>query len=127
MMSFRTMYSRERPNSEATTIGFRFGEEGFVMEFGSDGIRARRAEPDGCALTLITNPMSLASVVYGSRPIADAEASGELTLAGDQALFHRFMKWFPLPEKIGYPTSQPRARMRWSLDYSPDLKESQMQ
>ncbi len=101
MMSFRTMYSRERANAEATTIGFRFGAEGFVMEFGSDGIRTRRAEPDGCALTLMTNPMSLASVVYGSRPIADAEATGELTLAGDRALFHRFINWFPLPEKIG--------------------------
>jgi len=81
MMSFRTMYSRERANAEATTIGFRFDEEGFVMEFGSDEIRTRRAVPDGCALTVTTNPMSLASIVYGGRPIADTEASGELTLA----------------------------------------------
>jgi DNA-binding HxlR family transcriptional regulator len=100
MMSFRTMYSRERAHGEATTIGFRFGEEGFVMEFGSDGIRTRRAEPDRCALTVTTNPMSLASVVYGGRPIADAEAAGELTLAGDRAVFDRFITWFPLPEKI---------------------------
>ena len=100
MMSFRTMYSRQRANAEATTIGFRFGEEGFVMEFGRDGICTRRAEPDRCALTVTTNPMSLASVVYGGRPIADAVASGELTLAGDRAVFDRFITWFPLPEKI---------------------------
>jgi hypothetical protein len=100
MMSFRTMYSCERAHGEATRIGFRFGAEGFVMEFGSDGIRTRRAEPDECALTVTTNPMALASIVYGGRPIADTEASGELTLAGDRAVFDRFITWFPLPEKI---------------------------
>ena len=47
-----------------------------------------------------TNPISLASVVYGGRPVSDAEASGELTLTGDRALFDRFVGWFPLPEKI---------------------------
>ena len=44
--------------------------------------------------------MSLASVVYGGRPVSDAEASGELILTGDRALFDRFVGWFPLPEKI---------------------------
>ena len=47
-----------------------------------------------------TNPMSLASLVYGGRPVAEAEVAGELTLTGDRALFDRFITWFPLPEKI---------------------------
>ena len=100
MMSFRTMYSRDRAKGEAATIGFRFGDEAFVVDFGPEGIRARRGEPEGCALVVSTNPMSLASVVYGGRPVLDAEASGELTLTGDRALFDRFVGWFPLPEKI---------------------------
>jgi hypothetical protein len=100
MMSFRTMYSHERARGEAVTIGFRFAD-GFVMEFGSDGNRTRRAEPHDCTLTVRTNPMSLASVVYGDRPVAHAEATGDLTLTGDRTLFDRFITWFPLPEKIG--------------------------
>ena len=100
MMSFRTMYSRERAKGEAATIGFRFGDEIFVVDFGPDGIRSRRGEPEGCALVVSTNPISLASVVYGGRPVSDAEASGELTLTGDRALLDRFVGWFPLPEKI---------------------------
>jgi DNA-binding HxlR family transcriptional regulator len=99
MMSFRTMYSRERAQGEAT-IGFRFGDEAFVVDFGPDGIRTRRGEPEGCALVVSTNPISLASVVYGGRPVSDAEASGELRLTGDRTLFDRFVGWFPLPEKI---------------------------
>ncbi len=101
MMSFRTMYSRERANGEAAAIGFRFGEERFVVELSSDGILVRRAESDGRALTVSTDPKSLASVVYGGRTTADAEAACDLTLAGDRALFDRFITWFPLPQKIG--------------------------
>ena len=100
MMSFRTMYSREQAKGEAVTLGFRFGDEAFVVDFGPEGIRTRRGEPDGCALVVSTNPISLASVVYGGRPVSDAEASGELTLTGDRALFDHFIGWFPLPEKI---------------------------
>jgi DNA-binding HxlR family transcriptional regulator len=100
MMSFRTMYSRERASGEATTIGFRFGNEAFVVDFRPEGIRTRRGEPERCALVVSTNPISLASVVYGGRPVLDAEASGELMLTGDRALFDRFIGWFPLPEKL---------------------------
>jgi DNA-binding HxlR family transcriptional regulator len=100
MMSFRTMYSRERANSEGATIGFRFRDEAFVVDVSPEGIRARRGEPEGCALMVSTNPISLASVVYGGRPVLDAESSGELMLTGDRALFDRFVGWFPLPEKI---------------------------
>jgi hypothetical protein len=43
--------------------------------------------------------MTVASLVYGCRPVA--EAKGELTLTGNRQRFDRFLTWFPLPEKIG--------------------------
>jgi DNA-binding HxlR family transcriptional regulator len=101
LMSFRTMYSPKRAKGKAATIGFRFGTDGFIVDFGPEGVRTRRADPGGCALTVAANPVSLASLVYGGRPVADAEAKGELTLTGDRQLFDRFVTWFPLPEKIG--------------------------
>jgi hypothetical protein len=45
--------------------------------------------------------MTLASIVYGGRPIADAEASGGLTVTGDRALAERYVTLFPLPQKTG--------------------------
>jgi DNA-binding HxlR family transcriptional regulator len=101
LMSFRTMYSQKRAKGEAATIGFRFGADGFVVDFDPKGAQPRRAEPQGCALTVVADPTTLASVVYGGRPLADAEASAELTLTGDRKLFGRFLTWFPLPDKIG--------------------------
>ncbi len=101
LMSFRTMYSPERAKGEAATVGFRFGTDGFAVDFGPEGVRPRRADPSDCALTVAATPMSLAAVVYGRRPVADAEAKEELTLTGDRKLFRRFVTWFPLPKKIG--------------------------
>lgn len=43
--------------------------------------------------------MTLASVVYGGRPIADAEGAGVLTVAGNRALAEAFVTLFPLPDK----------------------------
>ena len=101
LMSFKAMYSPERAKGEAVTVGFRFGADSFVIDFGPEDVRARRADPGDCGLTLATNPMSLASIIYGGRPVADAEAKGELTLTGDRQLLDRFVSWFPLPEKVG--------------------------
>ena len=76
LMSFRTMYSPKRAKGKAATIGFRFGTDGFVIDFGPEGVRPRRADPGGCALTVAATPTSLASLVYGGRRVADAEAEG---------------------------------------------------
>jgi len=46
------------------------------------------------------SPTRSSDTVYGGRPVSDADASGELKLTGDRALFDRFVGWFPLPEKI---------------------------
>ena len=98
MMSFRTMYSRELAAGIDAAIGFRMGTENFVAQLG-DGIEIRRG--DGAADAIFaSDPMTLASVVYGGRPIADAEAAGALRIEGDRALAERFVTLFVLPPKI---------------------------
>jgi hypothetical protein len=52
LMSFRTMYSPKRAKGKAATIGFRFGTDGFVVDFGPEGVLPRRTDPGGCALTV---------------------------------------------------------------------------
>jgi len=100
MMSFRTMFSAERTAGLTATVGFRFGIEGFTARIGGGEIPIRRADPAGSDLVWDTDPMTLASVVYGGRPIADAEIEGTLTVTGDRALAERFTTLFPLPPKI---------------------------
>ncbi len=44
--------------------------------------------------------MALASVIYGGRPLADAEAAEALTVKGDRALAEVFLGLFQLPPKV---------------------------
>jgi putative sterol carrier protein len=98
MMSFRTMYSKERAAGINASVAFRMGPESFVATLG-EGIEIRRGDGEADA-TFETDPMTLASLVYGGRPIADAESAGALKLTGDRALAERFVTLFVLPEKI---------------------------
>ncbi|MCW3836640.1 winged helix-turn-helix transcriptional regulator [Sphingomonas canadensis] len=99
MLSFRTMISVERAGDLDAVIGFRFGPEAFRAHL-HRGITVRREEPADAALVFDTDPVTLASLVYGGRPFADAEAAGVLRIAGDRALAERFVTLFPLPPKI---------------------------
>lgn len=98
MMSFRTMFSRERAAGLVADIGFQLRDEGFAARI-EDGIAIRRGAAEG-ALVFTTDAMGLASIVYGGRPIADAEAAGVVTIRGDRVLADRFVTLFPLPPKI---------------------------
>jgi DNA-binding HxlR family transcriptional regulator len=98
MMSFRTMLSAERAAGLAATIAFRFAGETFAGRIEGGSIAVTRGEKPA-DLVIDTDPMTLASVVYGGRPIADVEAEGTLRLEGDRALAERFPELFVLPEK----------------------------
>lgn len=96
MMSFRTMYS----GGGSGTIGFRFGREEFVARLGGT-IAIERGPPDGAdAVFAAADPRALAAAVYGKEPLAELEAAGALTLAGDRAAASRFVDLFRLPEKV---------------------------
>ncbi len=100
MLSFRTMIDRSRSGAFDATVGFRLGEEGFVAKVDAAGIAIHRSDPAGDVI-FATDPVTLASIVYGGRPIADAEAAGSLQIEGDRALAERFVTLFPLPPKTG--------------------------
>ncbi len=100
IMSFRTMYAADRVTDRDARIGFRLGPDPFVARLAADEIAIRREDPVGTALTLSGDPMTIASIVYGGRPVADAEGAGDLAVLGDRALLSRFLTLFPLPAKI---------------------------
>ena len=100
MMSFRTMIDRRRSGDRPMAIGFRIGPERFVALVDADGIAINREEPEGVEAVVSTDPMTLASIVYGKRPIADTETEGALTLTGDRHAFAHFVTLFVLPDKF---------------------------
>ena len=102
MMSLRTMVAKDRGDLSAT-IAFRFPTDAFVALLSRDDLAILRGETDAADVTLSCDPATMARIVYGKWPIAEAEAAGALRLEGDVALAERFIALFALPEKIGPP------------------------
>lgn len=100
MLSFRTMISAKRAAGTDARVGFRIGAETFVAQVAGGGIVIRREDPAGTDVLFDGDPMTMASIVYGGRPIADAEGAGALTVTGDRQLAERFVTFFPLPPKM---------------------------
>lgn len=99
MLSFRTMIDRSRSADLDSSVGFRLGEDTFLTRVNVGGISIRRGDP-AADVVFVTDPVTLASIVYGGRPIADAEHAGVLQIEGNRVLAERFVTLFPLPAKI---------------------------
>lgn len=99
MMSLRTMVARDR-GELAMTIAFRFPHDAFVATLTPDDLAIARGESEGADVTFACEPTTMAALVYGKWPIAEAEAAGQLRFSGCRAQAERFLALFALPEKI---------------------------
>ena len=101
MLSFRTMIDLGRTEGLVTRIGFRIGDDSFIMGIADRAVTLGRGETDGCDL-VFTGPTSvIGAAAYGGVPLAELVRSGELAIEGDRALAERFVTLFPLPPKAG--------------------------
>ena len=96
MMSARTMYA----GGMDATIGFRLGLETFVATLTSRSIGIRRADPIDADVTFEADQHAVAAVIYGGRPLAEAEADGSIRLIGDRTVAEDYVRRFPLPAKL---------------------------
>ncbi len=95
MLSFTAMLDPQRARAFTGAIAFRFGEMVYVARVADGAIAIARAA-EGEADALVTaQPTQVAAVAYGGAP-ADI-----LTIEGDTARAHAFLKLFTLPEKAG--------------------------
>jgi DNA-binding HxlR family transcriptional regulator len=99
MLSFRTMGDRARMKGLKGKIGFRIGEESFMVTIADGRMQAERGAVAGADLVLTGAATAIAGAVYGGVPIAALEAEGALAVEGDRALAARFVTLFPLPPK----------------------------
>jgi hypothetical protein len=51
-------------------------------------------------VTLDTDPVTMAALVYGKWPLAEAEAAGAVRVTGDRVTWDRFVTLFALPSKV---------------------------
>jgi DNA-binding HxlR family transcriptional regulator len=94
IMSLQTLLSSELAEGLEARIGFRFGDADYVTTLRGGRLEVERREPDGCDVTFTGAPSAVAAVIHGGAPFES------IRVEGDMALAKRFVKLFPLPEKV---------------------------
>ena len=94
IMSLQTLLSSELAEGLEARIGFRFGDADYVTTLRGGRLEVERREPDGCDVTFTGAPSAVAAVIHGGAPFET------IRVEGDMALAKRFVKLFPLPEKV---------------------------
>ena len=100
MMSFRTMLRADRAGLPVRRLGFVMNGDSFVATLDAEGMTIVRGPADGCDFVLTGSTMAIASVIYGGRPVEDAEAAGDLKVEGNRGYLATFATLFPMPPKV---------------------------
>ncbi|HZW14814.1 MAG TPA: winged helix-turn-helix transcriptional regulator [Brevundimonas sp.] len=93
MLSFRTMFDAEKAGTASMTVGFRFGDEDFIVRIGDGVLTAARGNSDEAEVRAEGTPSAMAAIVYGGA------GPDTVAITGDVAVFERFAGFFELPPK----------------------------
>jgi DNA-binding HxlR family transcriptional regulator/putative sterol carrier protein len=76
----------------------RLGEDRFRIAVSGEAVQVARGSADRPDVTIDTDPNTISAVLWGGRPLADAQRAGAVRVEGDQAAAERFVGLFPIPE-----------------------------
>lgn len=99
LLSFRTLFDAKQAKGLDRRVTLQLGTESFMLHVTERGIEVERGANNATDLTLTAEPTALAAVVYGNRPLNEAETAGTVQITGDRALAKRFLRLFRLPPK----------------------------
>jgi DNA-binding HxlR family transcriptional regulator len=99
MLSFKTMFDARRAKGLNARIGFRIGDESFLVRIHGGKCDAARQALEAADVVFAGPATVIAGAVYGGAPLKALEAKAALTVEGDRALAERFTGLFPLPAK----------------------------
>jgi DNA-binding HxlR family transcriptional regulator len=98
ILALRARFEPGSSNGLRATYELRLGQDRFRVEVADDEIEVARGDAHQADAAIDTDPETLNAVLWGGRPLADAQRSGEMTIAGDKAAVQRFVRLFPVPK-----------------------------
>lgn len=94
MLSFGTMFDAAKAKKFEARIGFRLGPDSYLARIRKGRFKVVRGEAGASDALFTATPTAIAAVVYGGAPIDTVQVEG------DRQLAERFVKLFPLPDKV---------------------------
>jgi DNA-binding HxlR family transcriptional regulator len=98
VLSFLTMFDPDAAGDLEARYELRFGDDWFHAEVAAGQLTLARGRAERPHAVVEGDANTLAALVYGGRPLADALRAGDLRIVGDASAVGRFFGLFPLPE-----------------------------
>jgi DNA-binding HxlR family transcriptional regulator len=99
VLAFASLFDAEVAGDLEATYGLRVGEESFSVAISGGEVELTRGAPEQPEATItVPDAPTLAAVLTGQLPLADALSSGAAQLEGPKQSAKRFLRLFPMPE-----------------------------
>jgi DNA-binding HxlR family transcriptional regulator/putative sterol carrier protein len=98
ILALRALFDPGAAHGLHASYELRLGEDHFRIEVAGDEIEVARGGANQADATIDTDLDTLNAVLWGGRPIADAQRSGRMTIDGDKAAVEHFVRLFPMAE-----------------------------
>jgi alkyl sulfatase BDS1-like metallo-beta-lactamase superfamily hydrolase len=95
VFALKTTFDAEVAGTLRTTCQLRLGDDRFHAEVADGRFRVARGEIHDADITITTTASDLQSLVFGDRPLADAERAGGATVEGNHQAAEHLLRCFP--------------------------------
>jgi alkyl sulfatase BDS1-like metallo-beta-lactamase superfamily hydrolase len=95
VFALRSTFDAEIAGALRTTCQFRLGDDRFHAEVAGGRFRVARGEIHDADVTIETSAPNLQRLVFGDRPLADAERAGDVRVGGDHRAAEHLLRCFP--------------------------------
>ncbi|MEQ4302138.1 winged helix-turn-helix transcriptional regulator [Plantactinospora sp. B6F1] len=95
VFALKTTFDAETAGALRTTCQLRLGDDRFHADVADGQFRVARGEIDDVDATLTASASTLQSLVFGDRPLADAEQAGDALIEGNRRATERLLRCFP--------------------------------
>jgi DNA-binding HxlR family transcriptional regulator/putative sterol carrier protein len=98
VLALRSLFDAEAAADLEASYELRLGEESFRVEIAAGELELGRGEAETPTAAIETDPGTLAALLTGQLPLADALDSGAASIEGTGKEASRFLALFPMPE-----------------------------
>jgi DNA-binding HxlR family transcriptional regulator len=105
VLALRTVFDPAAAGGFEAGYELHLGEDRFRVRVADGRIEAVRGHAEHADATIEADHGTLAAVLWGGRPLADAEGSGDLRISGDRSAAERLLGLFPLPRQAAVPAA----------------------
>lgn len=101
ILALRARFDPGAVRGRRASYELHLGDDRFRIDVTDDEVAVARGDAPDADATIESDPDTLAAVLWGGRPLADAQRAGALTIAGNKSAVQRFVRLFPLPNTTG--------------------------